>query len=186
MIILATHSPRRIELMKQITSDFIYMDSHIDESTSLHLSPLEANQEIAYRKGKKIHDEYPNYIVIGADTIVVLDNQIIGKPIDKEDAYNILFKLNGREHEVITSYVIMYKDKVIQNHVHSFVLFNKVDKNDIIKYVDTFLPLDKAGAYGVQDNESSHLIKTVKGSINNVVGFPIEEIKIDLQKVINI
>ncbi len=186
MIILATHSPRRIELMKQITSDFIYMDSNIDESTSLHQSPLEANQEIAYRKAKKIHDEYPNDIVIGADTIVVLDDKIIGKPIDKTDAYQILFNLNGREHEVITSYVIMYKDVIIKNHVHSFVLFNEVDKKDIINYVDTFLPLDKAGAYGVQDNEYSHLINKVNGSLNNVIGFPIEEIKIDLQKVINL
>ncbi|MFA7032391.1 MAG: Maf family protein [Bacilli bacterium] len=180
MIILASQSPRRHELLKQIVPHFLIEVSHIDESTSLYLPPLLAVKDIAFRKGKEIAEKHPHDVVISADTIVVLDQQIIGKPIDEEDAKRILRLLSGKLHTVITAFCIFHDGTSMDRTVHSTVIMNKLDEKTIEAYVKTKSPLDKAGAYGVQDNASFHLIKSLNGSIHNVMGFPIEEIKSDL------
>ncbi len=181
MVILASASPRRQQLMKEITSDFSIIVSDIDEETSYSLPPLEAVIDIAKRKGLKIHNEHPHDLVISADTIVVLDNEIIGKPIDEEDAKRILNKLSNRTHEVITAYCLFKDDKFIERHVISQVNFYELSKQLIDEYVATGSPLDKAGAYGVQDSNEYPIVKSIIGSVNNVIGFPIEEIKKDYQ-----
>ena len=167
--------------MSQIVNDFKIDPADIDETTSYKFSPLEATRDISYRKGEVIAKKYPDDIVISADTIVVIDNKIIGKPKDAEDAIRMLKLLSNRTHEVITAYSIFYKDIKLTHDVHSFVTFNKLDDEMIEEYVASKSPLDKAGAYGVQDNEQYHIIKEVKGSLNNVIGFPVEEIKKDLE-----
>ena len=183
MIILASQSPRRKELMsKDITPSFSIVVSDVDESVDPSLSPLEAVKIIARRKGEKVFSMYPNDVVISADTIVVIDNMIIGKPKDEEDAKRILHLLSNRMHEVITAYCIFHKDKVIENHVNSRVFFNKLDDALIDEYVASGSPMDKAGAYGAQDNNDFKLIKKIEGSHKNVIGFPSEEILIDLKK----
>lgn len=184
MIILASASPRRRELMKQITNDYEIITSDIDEETSYSFSPLEAVLDIAKRKGEKVFSSHQDDIVISADTIVVLDNQIIHKPVDAEDAKRILRLLSDRTHEVITAYCIFSKDQFIEKYVVSKVSFNKLDDKLINDYVATGSPLDKAGAYGVQDNEKYPMIKTVIGSVDNVIGFPVREIKEDLETII--
>ena len=178
MIILASKSPRRRELMKKITNSFLTYNADIDESLSYSLpTPLEAVIDIAKRKALKAKEEFPNDLVIAADTIVVLDKEIIHKPIDEEDAKRILRKLSDKTHLVITAYAINEKDELIEDYVISKVTFNKLSDELIEKYVLSKSPLDKAGAYGIQDNEKYPIIKSYEGSYDNIVGFPIEEIK---------
>ena len=183
MIVLASASPRRRELLKQIVTDFQVTTSDFNEEESYVLPPLEAVLDIAKRKGLNIIDKYPNDIVISADTIVVLDNEIIGKPVDENDAKRILKKLSNREHKVITAYCLFKEDKMIENYVVSKVQFYKLSDELIDKYVATASPLDKAGAYGVQDNKDFPIVKTIIGSVDNVIGFPVKEIKEDLNKI---
>ena len=183
-IVLASKSPRRQELMKKISSSFVVDIADIDEELSYKLSPIEAVKDISLRKGLAVSSRHKDALIISADTIVVLDNRIIGKPIDKEDAYNILKELSAREHKVYTGYTIQYKGKIITNVVESSVIFNKLSNQLIKEYIVTGSPLDKAGAYGVQDNKEFPIIKKVIGSVDNVIGFPVKEIKEDINRLI--
>lgn len=180
MIILASKSPRRKELMKEITPSFSIVTEEINESESYVLRPLEAVQDIAYRKGVAVSKKYPNDVVISADTIVTLDNLIIGKPKDKEDAKRILKFLSNKKHQVITAYAIFHKEGIIRNYVISDVYFENLSNQLIDDYIASGSPMDKAGAYGVQDNNEFHIVSKIKGSYSNIVGFPVEEIKNDL------
>ena len=174
--VLASSSPRRKELMKSISSSFTIDVSNVDESVSESLSPKEAVKEISYRKGIVVSNRHKEDIVISADTIVVLEDMIIGKPKDEIDAKRILRLLSGKMHHVYTSYHIFYMGQIIENTVDSSVYFNKISDETIEKYVASGSPLDKAGAYGVQDNEEYHLVKKITGSVSNVIGFPVEDI----------
>ena len=179
MVILASASPRRRELLKTITSDFTIITADIDEDKSYVLSPLDAVRDIAKRKGEKIHAEHYDDLVISADTIVVHKGKIIGKPVDVNDAKRILKELSNDVHEVITAYCLFKGNKFIEKHVISKVIFRPLDDLLIEEYVKSGSPLDKAGAYGVQDNDKFPIIEKVIGSVNNVIGFPIEEIEKD-------
>ena len=181
--VLASSSPRRKELMKEISEVFSIDVSNVDESVDKNLSPIEAVKEIALRKGKSVIVRHPNDVVISADTIVVIDNMIIGKPVDKDDAVRILKTLSDRTHIVYTAYCVFYKDKFIEEVIKSEVTFNELSDELIRDYVDSESPLDKAGAYGVQDNNYFHIIKEIKGSLTNVIGFPVEDIKVSLNSL---
>lgn len=183
MVILASASPRRQELIKQITSDFKVITADIDEDKSYVLSPLNAVLDIAKRKGEKIHKDHYEDLVISADTIVVYKGKIIGKPIDASDAKRILKELSNDIHEVITAYCLFKKDKLIEHYVISKVYFNELSDELIEDYVKTGSPLDKAGAYGVQDNNKFPIVKSIEGSITNVIGFPVDEIKQDFLNI---
>ena len=181
--VLASKSPRRQELMKLISSDFVVAVEDINEESSYKLSPIEAVKDIAKRKGEAVDKLYPKNLIISADTIVVLNNQIIGKPVDEDDAKRILRELSGKSHYVHTGFRIKYLDKEIISCVTSEVIFNELDDELIEKYVASKSPLDKAGAYGVQDNDKFPIIKKVIGSIDNVVGFPVKEIIEAINKI---
>ena len=174
--VLASKSPRRQELMKLISSDFVIAVEDIDEESSYKLSPIEAVKDIAKRKGEAVDKLYPKDIIISADTIVVLDDKIIGKPKDEDDAKRILKDLSNKTHYVHTGFRIKYLNKEIVSSVTSEVIFNELSEELIDRYVASGSPLDKAGAYGVQDNDRYPIIKKVIGSIDNVVGFPLKEI----------
>lgn len=183
MIILASQSPRRKDLMgEDITHDFLIKVSDVDERVEKSLSPLEAVKVIAKRKGDKIHQEFPHDVVISADTIVTIDNAILGKPVDEKDAKRILHLLNDKTHQVITAYCIYKDDLFIEEYVVSEVTFNKIDDQLIDAYIKSGSPLDKAGAYGLQDNDKFPIVKSYKGSYKNIIGFPSEEIKQTLIK----
>ena len=182
MIVLASKSPRRQQLMHRITDDFIVDVSDIDESTSLNMSPIEAVKDIAKRKGLDIVKKHPHQIVISADTIVVIDNMILGKPIDEADASRMLNLLSDRTHQVITAFCILKDDKLLEEYVISEVTFNKLEQDLIDRYIKSGSPMDKAGAYGAQDNNDFLIVKEIKGSWDNVIGFPVEEIKLALHK----
>ena len=182
--ILASSSPRRKELMKEISSVFIVDAADVDESVDAKLSPEKAVRVIAKRKGEVIHHKYPHDIVIAADTIVVINNTIIGKPKDEKDAKRILKLLSGKTHHVYTAYVIMLEDKIVENMADSTVKFNVLSDELIENYIASKSPLDKAGAYGVQDNDEYPIIDKIEGSIKNVIGFPVDEIKESLKEII--
>ena len=185
--ILASKSPRRKDLMKFISSDFLIATEDIDEESSYSLSPIEAVvMDIAKRKGQEVYKSYPDDLVISADTIVVIDNQILGKPIDKEDAHRILRKLSGRTHYVYTGYALHYKGKDVVNFVKSEVIFNELSDELIETYINTGSPMDKAGAYGAQDSDRKFpIIKNIIGSYDNVIGFPVKEIKDSIEELIS-
>ena len=181
--VLASSSPRRKELMKEISEVFSIDVSNVDETVDENLSPIDAVKTIALRKGEAVRVRHLNEVVISADTIVVVDNMIIGKPVDEIDAVRILKLLSGRTHIVYTAYCIFYKDKFIEEVIKSEVTFNNLSEELIKEYVASKSPLDKAGAYGVQDNDNFHIIKEIKGSLTNVIGFPVEDIKVSLNSL---
>ena len=182
--ILASKSPRRQNMMRLISSNFEVAVEDIDESSSYNLPPIEAVKDIAKRKGEAVDSLYPNDLIISADTIVVLDNEIIGKPKDADDAKNMLRKLSNKSHFVYTGFRVKYLDKVVISYVESEVVFNELSDSLIEKYVASGSPLDKAGGYGFQDNETYPIVKKVIGSVDNVIGFPTKEIKLAVEEVI--
>ena len=182
--ILASKSPRRKELMRFISSSFEIAVEDIDESSSYVLPPIEAVKDIAKRKGEAVDSLYPNDLIISADTIVVLEDKIIGKPKDEDDAKEMLRMLSGKTHHVYTGFRVKYLSKTVIDVVDSLVEFNNLDDKLIEAYVKSGSPLDKAGGYGIQDNESYPIVKKVIGSVDNVIGFPVEEIEKAVNEVI--
>lgn len=178
MYILASKSPRRIELLKTIINDFLIVPANINEKEF----PIES---LSLEKASKIAQIHPNDTIIGADTFVKYNNKIFNKPVDENEAYEMLKTLSNQTHEVITYFTIINKNKNItySNHITSYVTFNNLSNGLIEKYINSKSPLDKAGAYGIQDNNKFPIIKEYKGSLNNIIGFPIEEIKIALDKL---
>ena len=184
-IILASKSPRRIQLLKLLNFNFIVCKSNLDESKfGNNNDPQKFCQELAFLKANEISNKYPEDIVIGGDTIVVINNKILGKPIDKNDAFSILKKLNNKTHFVLTGVSIQCKK---DNISHSFyeqtkVTFNKISDDDIKYYIKNYNPFDKAGSYGIQD-WSSIFVKKINGCFYNVIGFPISKFYIEFNKL---
>lgn len=175
MFILASKSPRRKELLKEIIPEFKIIPSNVDEfKYSLN--------ELSLVKALEIAKDYPNDIIISADTIVILNNKVFGKPQSKEEAFSMLKELSNKAHEVKTIYTV-FSEKLHLSHtrvITSKVYFNKLSDELINQYIASGSPLDKAGAYGVQDNNEFHIISHIEGSYTNIVGLPVDELKQDL------
>ena len=175
MIILASESPRRRELIKKITKEFTVIPANIDESV-LHIPACDLPGELSKLKAYDIFARYPNDKVLACDTVVIIDGQILGKPHSKEEAKKMLQKLSGRKHVVISGYTIISKEKEVTRTVRTYVYFNKLSDELINTYIATGSPMDKAGAYGIQDQEFD-LVNHIEGSFDNVIGLPTEDIK---------
>ena len=175
MIILASESPRRKELIKKITKEFTVIPANIDESV-LHIPACDLPGELSKLKAYDVFAKYPNDKVLACDTVVIIDGQILGKPHSKEQASEMLHKLSGRKHVVISGYTIISKEKEVTRTVRTYVYFNKLSDEVIDKYIATGSPMDKAGAYGIQDQEFD-LVNHIEGSFDNVIGLPTEDIK---------
>ncbi|MBE7086987.1 MAG: septum formation protein Maf [Clostridiales bacterium] len=181
-LILASASPRRKALLKEYGFDFTVKVSPYDE-TPLNLPPKQTVMEYAKGKAESVFNGLDgDFVVLGADTIVVYDGVILGKPVDKQDAVKTLKKLSDKTHKVLTGYAIVSKKGTICNYVETSVKFNDLTPKLIEDYVNTGLPLDKAGSYGIQDGYD--LVKEIDGSFNNVVGLPIEIIKEKLDELL--
>ena len=168
---------------RDISPLFKVVISNADEHFPHELTdPKDIVKFIAKEKGEIVAKDYPNDVVISADTIVVIDNKIIGKPKDKDEAYKMLRMLSGRYHIVYTGYARFKEGKIINKVVESKVLFNELSDKFIYDYIATGSPMDKAGAYGLQDKDFP-VVKEVIGSIENVIGFPTAEIKKDLEQI---
>ncbi len=175
MLILASESPRRRELIKKITSNFTVIPSNIDESL-LHIAPHDLPAELSKMKAYSVYSKYPNDEVLACDTVVIIDNELLGKPKSKKEAHDMLSKLSNRKHVVISGYTYISKDKEITRTVRTYVYFNKLSEETINKYIESGSPMDKAGAYGIQDEEFN-LVNHIEGDFDNVIGLPVNDIK---------
>jgi len=185
-IILASQSPRRYDLLNMIGLKFEVKPSNIAEKNHNKLQPLDYALFNAKEKAKVVSEKYPDALIISADTIVIYDNQILEKPEDENHAFDILNKLNGNEHQVITAFGIVIKNKNISifDYETTQVIFRQLTPEKIKEYVKTGESLDKAGAYGAQ-GLGSLLIDRVEGCFYNVVGFPIGKFYTMFEDVIN-
>lgn len=175
MLILASESPRRRELIKKITNNFVVIPSNVDESI-LHIAPHDLPGELSKLKAYSVFNEHPNDEVLACDTVVILHGELMGKPKDKKEAFEMLSKLSGEKHVVISGYTYISKEKEITRTVRTYVYFNKLSDELINKYIESGSPMDKAGAYGIQDEEF-HLVNHIEGDFDNVIGLPVEDIK---------
>ena len=188
-IILASQSPRRKELLKRIIDKFEIIPSMADESVDTK-NPEEAVRQLALKKGEEVFeriDKDKNILVIGADTIVV-NNAILGKPKDREDAIEMIKNLSGKSHYVYTA-VSFYiynnetKEKLVDSLVEKTeVKVSDIDIEEIEKYVDTKDCFDKAGGYGIQ-GEFGKYISGIVGDYYNVVGFPLNKVYEKIKKI---
>ena len=179
-IILASGSPRRKMLLEWAEVTFKVMVSDIDETFSDELLPAEVAVSIAKNKNaaivEQLKDELLNSIVLSADTIVVLDQEIIGKPANREEAIAIIQKLSGKTHQVITAVNLRDAEKDIQFYDTTEVVFNKLTPEQIAHYVDQYKPYDKAGAYAIQEWIGVVGIHAIYGDFYNVMGLPVSKV----------
>lgn len=182
MIILASASPRRQELLSLICDSFTVEPADIDEAVTEDI-PLEKTPGyLALKKAGHIHCKHYDDIVIGCDTGVFIDSLMLGKPKTKDEACEILEMLSGRKHKVITGCAIFYKDRVLSFSQETEVEFYTLTKDEIKAYVETGEPMDKAGAYGIQ-GKGAVFVKGITGDYYNVVGLPVAQLKRKLEKI---
>jgi septum formation protein len=175
--VLASTSPRRKQLLEWAEIDFEIITEPTDETYPEYLSPLETVIHIANSKIEAILNKIPkNKVIIAADTIVVLNSEIIGKPTDQQYAYSILNKLSGQHHQVITGVVIRSHTKTISFTDTTDVEFHQLTNEQIKFYVDKYKPYDKAGAYAIQEWIGVVGIKQITGDFYNVMGLPISRV----------
>lgn len=180
-LILASASPRRAELLHQLKLEFEIVPSDAKEVFDDHLSPLELCQLNAHRKARTVAKKIPDALVLGADTLVFLDRQIFGKPADKAKARDMLLQLQGRTHQVVTGVSLIHlrthAEKIFA--VSTDVLFRPLKAEEIDEYLAKINPLDKAGAYAIQEH-GEMVVSEISGSFSNVVGLPIERVESEL------
>ncbi|OTN88574.1 septum formation protein Maf [Enterococcus sp. 7E2_DIV0204] len=171
-VILASQSPRRHELLSRIISDFEVVPADIDEDVKSYFTPMDYVLTMAAQKAAHIAKQYPNDLVIGSDTIVTIDNEILGKPTSREDGFRMLRQLSGRTHKVYTSVVLMKDDQESSATVPATVEFYDLTDEEINRYLDTKEYEDKAGAYGIQE-QGALLVKSIQGDYYSIMGLPI-------------
>lgn len=177
-ITLASKSPRRRKLLKQLNLKFKVISVDTAEKINRGEKPWFTVKRIAHEKMDKARTVVKDGIIITADTIVVLDNKVIGKPKDEKNAYRILKRLSGRTHKVYTGYSIFnyLNEKKITEFEKTLVKFRKLSDEEIWEYIKSGSPMDKAGAYGIQDDFGAVFIEKVNGCYYNVVGLPLAKL----------
>jgi septum formation protein len=183
-IILASKSPRRQELLKLMDLEFRIVLKEVDESYPAQLRPEEIAVYIAEKKAKAFDETITDEIVLTADTIVCIDDQILGKPETPEHAIETLQLLSGKMHQVITGVCLLYKHQYHSFYDVSEVFFSKLTDDEISGYVNKYQPLDKAGSYGIQERIGLIGIERINGSYTNVVGLPTEKLYKELMKLV--
>ncbi len=183
-LILASQSPRRKELLEQAGILFDVKVSGVDESKIAFSRPDQYVAELASLKARDISVINTDAWVLGADTIVVLDNRILEKPADRNEAVGMLTELSGREHIVYTAFCLCHKqqNRVVEKTVETQVRFRDLTRREIDWYADTGEPFDKAGGYGIQ-GKGAFLVRSISGSYTNVVGLPVCEVIEELTRI---
>ena len=180
-LILASASPRRSELLKQIGLPFRVARVRADEVAPAHLSPAEIAMINAFRKARAAVPRYPDKIVLGADTVVSLGTAVLGKPADRKEAEQMLAQLQGRTHQVTTG-ICLIQGKARRQKlfaVNTAVTFRRLTRSQIREYLSRIQPCDKAGGYAIQEG-GDRLVQAVRGSFSNVVGLPVERLSEEL------
>ncbi len=177
-LILASKSPRRAELLRQIGLEFQIKSDGPKEIFDDQLSPYELCQLNAHRKARSIAKKFPDALVIGADTLVFLGRKVFGKPNNLDDAKQMLSQLQGKTHQVVTGVSLIhqrtYQEKLFA--VGTDVTFHPLGEEQIRNYLKKINPLDKAGAYAIQEH-GTLIVSEIAGSYSNVVGLPLEELR---------
>ncbi len=200
-IILASSSPRRKEILSRLRIKFDIVHPDIIEPkysdwARIHSGnsyPENYSENLAQIKAESVFKENKDSIVIGADTIVVLENLVLGKPKNKEDAHETLMMLSGKTHKVITGVTIIKKNNTSRNHcLHNYsfhektlVKFFKLNESEVLTYINTNSPYDKAGSYGIQDY-SSIFVEKINGCYDNVLGLPLSKLNYVCKNILNI
>jgi len=181
-IVLASASPRRAELLRQMRVEFKVVQSEVAEIHHEQLTAFEVSQINAYRKARSVAKKLPDMLVLGADTLVYLDTRFFGKPATLEEAYQMLEELQGRTHQVVTAICLLHLREHRQriSAERTAVTFRALDATKIRRYLNRVNPLDKARGYGIQEDGDS-IIEKISGSYTNVVGLPVERLTDELQ-----
>ena len=181
-LILASASPRRAELLKQLNLEFQIVPGTIAETFDEQLSPLELCQLNAHRKARVIAKKYPDALILGADTLVFLEGKIMGKPADIAEARRMLGRLQGRTHQVVTGVSLIHlrarRERTFA--ARTDVTFHPLTAGQINVYLSKMNPLDKAGAYAIQEHGDT-IVSEISGSFSNVVGLPVEMLKEEIR-----
>lgn len=175
-LILASQSPRRQELLKNLGLQFSVISPSIDEDDhSLSHDPAEMVKELSIRKAVKVQSENPDAVIIAADTTVAYDGHVLNKPSDSKEAEKMLVLLSGKTHSVFTGFTVLFPGSIkrISKTAETKVRFSVLSNEEIKSYIQTGSPLDKAGAYGIQDSMMSAFISGIEGDYYNVMGFPV-------------
>ena len=187
VVILASASPRRQLLLRQIGLRFVVRPSSVSERFSAKETPAANAKRIALEKAGAVARGRLEGIIIGADTVVVVENRILGKPRTRAEAARMLRLLSGRWHTVITGYALV--DAETKRHmsatVRTRVKFRKLGREEIRRYVASGSPMDKAGAYGIQDDYGAVFVEEVRGCFYNVVGFPLSRFLVSLSEFLS-
>jgi septum formation protein len=176
-IILASGSPRRAHLMSVLGFPFTVRESGVEEIIDEKLAPEEIARGLAFRKASTVASQLSSGIVIGADTIVVLEGKILGKPATEVEAVGMLLALSGKTHTVFTGFALVDAEskKSYIGYERTEVTFRALRRDEIERYVAAGSPMDKAGAYGIQDDYGAVFVEKIDGCFYNVVGFPISK-----------
>lgn len=176
-IVLASASPRRAELLESAGIRFVVVPGHIDETPLPGELPGAHVLRLAEEKAREVARREAGRFFIGADTVVVCDGEIMGKPRDDGDAVRMLTKLSGVSHEVITGFAVVDRERneTVSRNVTTRVVFKRLDDAEIAAYVATGCPRDKAGAYAIQGG-AAYMVERIDGSYTNVVGLPLCEV----------
>ncbi len=175
-LILASASPRRKELLTMLNIPFVIETSDVEEVIEQHLHSSELVMKLAEQKAADVYKKFPNTIVIGADTIVTFADQKLGKPTSKEDAFAMLKMLSGNTHEVFTGVSIMNEGITSNFYQCTKITFSVLSDQEILDYIDTNEPMDKAGSYGIQGFGGT-FVEKIDGDYFSVVGLPINKVK---------
>ncbi|HEX8932503.1 MAG TPA: Maf family protein [Patescibacteria group bacterium] len=183
-IILASKSPRRKQLLKQLGLDFEIVTSDLEEKLNPRLKPRTQAEELALQKATAVAPKFTDAIVLGADTIVTLNDEVIGKPKDAADAKRILKKLRGKQHTVVTGFVLIdtLNKRTIVKSVETKVWFRKLTPQEINSYIEKEKPFDKSGSYAITEL-AAIFIEKIEGDFYNVVGLPLFTLARELKKM---
>ena len=183
--LLASQSPRRAELMRYITDEFEILPSDCDETVPDGIEPEEIPELLAARKALSVSRLKKDRLVIGCDTVVIIDGVILGKPHTPDRAISMLKTLSGRTHTVVSGVCICYKGKTMSFSQKTLVSFYELSEEEIRDYVQSCKPLDKAGAYGIQD-KGGLFVREISGDYYNIVGLPVARLKREIDKLVSI
>lgn len=181
-LILASQSPRRQELLRLLTDDFVVVVSEADETLPEHIAPADAVTRLALRKARAVASLHPDSPVIGADTVVAVGGEILGKPVDRADAARMLRRLSGTVHQVYTGVALCSGAREEVFFSQTDVEFAVLSEQEISWYLATGEPFDKAGAYGIQ-GFASRFVKGIRGDFFNVMGLPVQPLYEKLGKI---
>lgn len=175
MLILASKSPRRKELIARLGIPFEICPAEVDESVICNRSPKETVLALSALKAEALLKDHPQDLILGSDTVVAIDEKILGKPRSREDAKEMLSLLSGRSHQVFSGFTILLGSKKISRAVMTTVHFAPLSQSEIEKYLDSGEPFDKAGSYGIQ-GLGGLFVTHIEGDYNAVVGLPLQAV----------